>query len=203
MDELDVIVGLIQDAQYSEVKGEGAAAVLPAVPTGRGYRGHQLLRALSRAVGGDRGIHSSSGGPPRSQSSGGRSQDVGATGSGKRLSWTASSESSPPPFAVLATLLAAIGLYGVLAYTITQRTREFGLRMALGADRGNVRGMVLRQVGRMALLGGVIGLAAAIALGRLARSMLYEARSARSNGFSPSRCCFWGSLPWEPHSFRL
>jgi predicted permease len=77
-------------------------------------------------------------------------------------------------FAVLATILAAIGLYGVLAYTVAQRTREFGLRMALGADGGRVRGMVMGQVARMAIVGGVIGMAAAIAVGRLAKSMLYE-----------------------------
>ncbi|PYQ83883.1 MAG: hypothetical protein DMG03_12315 [Acidobacteria bacterium] len=77
-------------------------------------------------------------------------------------------------FAGLATLLAAIGLYGVLAYTVSQRTREIGLRMALGAAPSRVRGMVLRQVGVMMIVGGVIGLTAAIWLGRLAQSLLFE-----------------------------
>lgn len=77
-------------------------------------------------------------------------------------------------FASLATLLAAVGLYGVLAYTVAQRTREIGLRMALGADPARVRGLVLGQVARMTAVGGTIGLAAAIGIGRLARSMLYE-----------------------------
>jgi predicted permease len=76
-------------------------------------------------------------------------------------------------FAGLATLLAAVGLYGVLAYTVAQRTREIGLRMALGADPARVRGMVLGQVARMTAIGGTIGLAAAIGVGQLARSMLY------------------------------
>ena len=70
-------------------------------------------------------------------------------------------------FALLATVLAAIGLYGVLAYTVAQRTREFGLRMALGTDGGTVRGIVMKQVGRMAIVGGLIGLAVAVAVGRL------------------------------------
>jgi len=77
-------------------------------------------------------------------------------------------------FAVLATLLAAVGLYGVLAYSVTQRTREIGVRMALGADAGSVQGMVLRQVGLMLIIGGAVGLAAAFALGRAAQSLLYE-----------------------------
>jgi predicted permease len=79
-------------------------------------------------------------------------------------------------FAALATLLAAIGLYGVLAYSVAQRTREFGLRMALGADPSHVRGMVLRQIAWMVVIGGSVGLAGAAVAGTLARSLLYEMR---------------------------
>lgn len=77
-------------------------------------------------------------------------------------------------FAILATLLASVGLYGVLAYSVAQRTREIGVRMALGADGGRVRAMVLRQVGVLILIGGAVGVAAALGLGRAARSLLYE-----------------------------
>ena len=76
-------------------------------------------------------------------------------------------------FAVLATTLAAIGLYGVLAYTVAQRTREIGLRMALGAGRARVRQMVLGQMTRMLVVGGVVGIALAVALGRAAQSLLF------------------------------
>jgi predicted permease len=76
-------------------------------------------------------------------------------------------------FAVLATILAAVGLYGVLAYTVAQRTREIGLRMALGAGQDTVRAMILKQVGRMLVVGGIIGLVAAIALGQAAQSLLF------------------------------
>jgi predicted permease len=80
-------------------------------------------------------------------------------------------------FALIATLLAAVGLYGVLAYSVAQRTREIGVRMALGASGGNVQAMVLRQVALMTLIGGLIGLAAAIAGGRGAKALLYEIQS--------------------------
>lgn len=76
-------------------------------------------------------------------------------------------------FAVLATLLAAVGLYGVLAYTVAQRTREIGLRMALGAGARRVRGMVLKQVSRMTIMGGIIGIVAAVFLGRAAQTLLF------------------------------
>jgi predicted permease len=76
-------------------------------------------------------------------------------------------------FAVLATLLAGIGLYGVLAYNVTQRTRELGLRLALGARPGTLRAMILKQVGAMAFVGTAVGLVAALALGRVAESMLF------------------------------
>ena len=84
-------------------------------------------------------------------------------------------------FALLATMLAAVGLYGVLAYTVAQRTREIGLRMALGASGRDVRTMVLRQVALMVLVGGVIGIAAAIAIGISAESLLFELK-----GYDPS-----------------
>jgi putative ABC transport system permease protein len=81
-------------------------------------------------------------------------------------------------FALLATLLAAIGLYGVLAYNVAQRTREIGLRMALGAAPDRVRGMVLRQVAIMTLVGVLVGLVGALGVGKGAQSILFQMTGA-------------------------
>ena len=76
-------------------------------------------------------------------------------------------------FAGLATALAAVGLYGVMAYNVAQRTRELGLRLALGAEPANLRAMVLKQVAWMTLLGIAIGLIVAVAAGRTVEALLY------------------------------
>jgi predicted permease len=83
-------------------------------------------------------------------------------------------------FGVLALVLASIGIYGILAYSVSRRTSEIGIRMALGARPAMVLGMVLREAAWMALIGVITGLGVALGMGRLIASMLY------------------GLKPWDP-----
>jgi putative ABC transport system permease protein len=76
-------------------------------------------------------------------------------------------------FGVLALLLASIGMYGVISYSVMQRTQEIGIRMALGAERRSVFSMVLRQGTRLALVGVAVGLAGAFAVTRTMTRFLY------------------------------
>jgi predicted permease len=80
-------------------------------------------------------------------------------------------------FAFCALLLAAMGLYGVVAYLVTQRTREIGIRMALGAQRTQILSMIVSQSFKVAALGLVIGVAAAFAVTRLLSSLLFQVRA--------------------------
>jgi putative ABC transport system permease protein len=77
-------------------------------------------------------------------------------------------------FAAMALSMAVLGLYGVISYAVTQRTQEFGIRMALGAQRGEILEMVVGQGARLAGAGAAIGLAASLAFGRLLKSQLFE-----------------------------
>jgi putative ABC transport system permease protein len=81
-------------------------------------------------------------------------------------------------FAAIALALAAVGIYGVVAYLVSQRTQEIGIRLAMGAERSQVLGMVLRHGLSLATAGIVIGLSGAFALTRLMASQLYQVRAS-------------------------
>ena len=86
-------------------------------------------------------------------------------------------------FAALATVLAALGLYGVLAFNVARRTREIGIRMALGATAGHVRRLVVRDLLLMIGIGGLVGVASAAAAGKVIESVLYQMK------------------PWDPYVY--
>src|SRR5262247_3580445 len=76
-------------------------------------------------------------------------------------------------FSLFASLLACVGLYGVMSYTVARRTNEIGIRMALGAQRRDVVGLVLRETMLLVIIGVIIGLSAALWATRLIASSLY------------------------------
>jgi ABC-type antimicrobial peptide transport system permease subunit len=80
--------------------------------------------------------------------------------------------------AIIALILAVVGTFGVLAYTVAQRTREIGVRMALGASAGAVERLVLRTAAVLAVWGIALGLVGAVAMGRGMRAILYDTSTA-------------------------
>lgn len=97
-----------------------------------------------------------------------QTQQIDATLLGQRLFALLTSA-----FGVLALILACIGIYGIMAYTVTRRTNEIGIRMALGAPRARVLRMVLREASVLTIIGVVIGVAVSLMLARLVSTMLY------------------------------
>jgi putative ABC transport system permease protein len=87
-------------------------------------------------------------------------------------------------FAALALLLSAIGLYALISYSVSQRTREIGVRMALGAQRSNVVGMVLREALQLLALGLLLGLLGALSATRVMRSLLYSTSTTDALSFA-------------------
>jgi putative ABC transport system permease protein len=89
-------------------------------------------------------------------------------------------------FAALALLLAAVGIYGVMAFAVAQRTHEFGLRMALGAGGSRILSMVMREGGTLAFIGLCLGLGGAYLVGRAMQSTLYGVSALDVGAFSAS-----------------
>ncbi len=102
-------------------------------------------------------------------------------------------------FGIVALLLAAVGLYGVTAYSVAQRTREIGVRMALGADRGTVVGLVLHGAFRRIVIGLVVGLPLAVGAGRLLSAQLYGVKfwdplALGVAAIALAFCAFWAAV---------
>src|SRR5260221_1172852 len=87
-------------------------------------------------------------------------------------------------FGTLAALLAAMGIYGVLAYRVVQRTRDMGIGMALGAETAQVRFLIVKEVGSMVLLGAAVGLPLAYGLARLSESLLFGVRAGDPTAYA-------------------
>ena len=99
-------------------------------------------------------------------------------------------------FAALSLLLAAVGLYGVLSYLVTQRVPEIGIRIALGAQREQILRLILFDGLRPALLGLILGLTASAGATQLIRSMLYGTGPLIRRPSRPQLHCWWPLLRW-------
>jgi predicted permease len=173
------IIGVVADAQHTSVKGAIAPQVYTTRPRGDmsfASRAHYVRSSLDSATLTAmirRAMQTVN--PTLAAGINPVANVVKARTSNERLMSLLSAT-----FAGLATVLAAIGLYGVLAFNVIQRKRELGLRLALGASPRRLRVLVFKEVGLMALIGAVIGLPAALIGGRVAQAQLFGI-----SGFDP------------------
>ena len=166
------IVGVVRGAKYSKVDEKIPREVYLAVRTGRepefagGLRTHRGRSQDRLRVAAARSQRARSGLPVTGLRT--MEDQIDESLSAQRVMAGLSAF-----FGILATLLAAIGLYGVMAYTVTRRTREIGIRLALGAGRASLLKLVLREVALLTVAGVVIAIPVALAITRLVRSELY------------------------------
>jgi predicted permease len=166
------IVGVSADAKYSEIREEVPPTIYFAFPQNEKGRATFALKTAAnspsllaeireavRSIDKDLPILE-----VRTQT-----QQIEATLTNERVFATLTSG-----FGILALILASIGIYGIMAYTVSRRTNEIGIRMALGARSITVLSMVLRETFLLALIGITVGLVASAALTRLAATMLYN-----------------------------
>ena len=108
-------------------------------------------------------------------------------------------------FALLALLLAAVGIYGVLSYSVSRRRREMGIRMALGAPAGAIRSMIVRDGGRLVGTGVALGLVGAFAATRFLRSLLFGVSTTEPLVFAAAAAVIAGMAmlaSWIPGACR-
>jgi putative ABC transport system permease protein len=166
------IVGVVADVRHSRLDGESFAEMY--VP--HAQKPGREMTLVVRAAGGQEGLVSA---VRRQVLALDKDQPVSSVGTMQRLV----EDSMAQPryntlllslFGAIALILASVGVYGVISFSVAQRTREIGIRMALGARRADVLKMVISEGARLALMGVAIGLAAALALTRVLSRLLFE-----------------------------
>jgi putative ABC transport system permease protein len=165
------VVGVIADEKIGSLSEEGVVGMYVSSAQSPVYRNNLIVRANVDPQGLERSIRAAVDGVDRGQPlSNVRTLEAieAQTLGNQRLQ-----SSLLGIFAGIALLLAGVGIYGVISYTVEQRTREMGIRAALGADKGDLLGLVLRGGLRLVVVGLVIGLAAALAATRVMEAMIY------------------------------